>query len=114
MDCKPQVLVRCNAVMKNESKVINLKDIVDTAINESTQNGITVDTCLALEKPFSYEKVYCRLWVDYWSQLCDLQALLNGATVVIYEGLIIPDNLMTDLILFSWAEFQSSCLPLDS
>ncbi|GAU42268.1 hypothetical protein TSUD_327460 [Trifolium subterraneum] len=38
IDCKPKVVITCNAV-KRGSKVIYLKDIVDTAINDSTQNG---------------------------------------------------------------------------
>lgn len=38
-DCKPKVVITCNAV-KRGSKVIYLKDIVDAALAESARNGI--------------------------------------------------------------------------
>ncbi|XP_045798816.1 acetyl-coenzyme A synthetase, chloroplastic/glyoxysomal isoform X1 [Trifolium pratense] len=48
VDCKPKVVITCNAV-KRGSKVIYLKDIVDTAIKDSTQNGVSIDVCLAYD-----------------------------------------------------------------
>lgn len=39
MDCKPKVVITCNAVRRG-SKVICLKEIVDAALVESAQNGI--------------------------------------------------------------------------
>ena len=39
MDCKPKVVITCNAVRRG-SKVIYLKDIVDAALAESARNGI--------------------------------------------------------------------------
>ncbi|KAK4483253.1 hypothetical protein RD792_010437 [Penstemon davidsonii] len=38
MDCKPKVVITCNAVRRGP-KTINLKDIVDTALSESSRNG---------------------------------------------------------------------------
>ncbi|KAI3682279.1 hypothetical protein L2E82_49985 [Cichorium intybus] len=40
MDCKPKIVVTCNAV-KRGKKVLNLKDIVDAALLESSQNGVS-------------------------------------------------------------------------
>lgn len=41
IDCRPKVVITCNAVMRG-SKIINLKDIVDAALVESSQNGVSV------------------------------------------------------------------------
>lgn len=41
MDCKPKVVLTCNAVRRGP-KVINLKEIVDTALTDSAQNGTVV------------------------------------------------------------------------
>jgi acyl-coenzyme A synthetase/AMP-(fatty) acid ligase len=41
MDCKPKVVITCNAV-KRGSKVIQLKDIVDAALVEAARNKISV------------------------------------------------------------------------
>ncbi|GFQ01131.1 acetyl-coenzyme a synthetase chloroplastic/glyoxysomal [Phtheirospermum japonicum] len=41
MDCKPKVVITCNAVCRGP-KAIHLKDIVDTALAESAQNGAVV------------------------------------------------------------------------
>jgi acetyl-CoA synthetase len=41
MDCKPKVVITCNAV-KRGSKVIHLKDIVDAALVEAARNKISV------------------------------------------------------------------------
>ncbi|KAF5191463.1 Acetyl-coenzyme a synthetase, partial [Thalictrum thalictroides] len=48
VDCKPKAVITCNAVRRG-SKVINLKEIVDAALLESTKNGVTVDVCLTYE-----------------------------------------------------------------
>lgn len=42
-DCKPKVLITCNAVMRG-SKLIHLKQIVDAALTESSQNGFSLGT----------------------------------------------------------------------
>lgn len=41
IDCKPKVVITCNAV-KRGSKVINLKDIVDAALGQSAQSGVSI------------------------------------------------------------------------
>lgn len=41
MDCKPKVVLTCNAVRRGP-KIIHLKDIVDTALAECAQNGAVV------------------------------------------------------------------------
>ncbi|XP_011033712.1 PREDICTED: acetyl-coenzyme A synthetase, chloroplastic/glyoxysomal isoform X2 [Populus euphratica] len=48
VDCKPKVVITCNAV-KRGAKAIHLKDIVDAAFAESAKNGISVDVCLTYE-----------------------------------------------------------------
>ncbi|CAK9317868.1 unnamed protein product [Citrullus colocynthis] len=48
IDCKPKIVITCNAV-KRGSKVIYLKDIVDAALIESAQNAVSVATCLTYE-----------------------------------------------------------------
>lgn len=48
IDCKPKVVVTCNAV-RRAAKVIGLKDIVDVALVESAKNGVSVDVCLTYE-----------------------------------------------------------------
>ncbi|KAG7017888.1 Acetyl-coenzyme A synthetase, chloroplastic/glyoxysomal [Cucurbita argyrosperma subsp. argyrosperma] len=48
IDCKPKVVITCNAV-KRGSKVIHLKDIVDAALTESAENAVSVATCLTYE-----------------------------------------------------------------
>ncbi|KAL8131607.1 hypothetical protein AgCh_007518 [Apium graveolens] len=40
-DCKPKVLINCNAVMRG-SKLIRLKQIVDAALTESSKNGFSL------------------------------------------------------------------------
>ncbi|KAK9678040.1 hypothetical protein RND81_11G184100 [Saponaria officinalis] len=45
VDCKPKVVLTCNAV-KRGAKVIGLKDIVDAALVDSAKNGVSVDVCL--------------------------------------------------------------------
>ncbi|KAE9599610.1 putative acetate--CoA ligase [Lupinus albus] len=56
VDCKPKVVVSCNAV-KRGSKTIHLKDIVDAAINDSAQNGVSVDVSLVYENPVALKRV---------------------------------------------------------
>ena len=41
IDCKPKLVLTCNAV-KRGKKVINLKYIVDSALLGSSQNGVSV------------------------------------------------------------------------
>ncbi|KAL0549399.1 hypothetical protein IC582_013881 [Cucumis melo] len=48
IDCKPKIVITCNAV-KRGSKAIHLKDIVDAALIDSAQNGVSVATCLCYE-----------------------------------------------------------------
>ncbi|GAB2225928.1 hypothetical protein Drorol1_Dr00021705 [Drosera rotundifolia] len=48
VDCKPKVVLTCNAVRRG-SKVICLKDIADDALVESAKNGVSVDVCLTYE-----------------------------------------------------------------
>ncbi|KAL2552652.1 Acetyl-coenzyme A synthetase [Forsythia ovata] len=55
MDCKPKVVITCNAVRRG-SKIIHLKDIVDAALAESAQNGFSVDVCLTYENHSALEK----------------------------------------------------------
>ncbi|XP_024962724.1 acetyl-coenzyme A synthetase, chloroplastic/glyoxysomal [Cynara cardunculus var. scolymus] len=55
MDCKPKIVVTCNAVRRG-NKIINLKDIVDAALSESSQNGISVDSCLTYENESAMKK----------------------------------------------------------
>ncbi|XP_021822955.1 acetyl-coenzyme A synthetase, chloroplastic/glyoxysomal isoform X2 [Prunus avium] len=55
VDCKPKVVITCNAV-KRGSKVIHLKDIVDAALFESSQSGVSVDVCLTYENQSAMKK----------------------------------------------------------
>ncbi|VFQ81021.1 unnamed protein product [Cuscuta campestris] len=82
MDCKPKVVITCNAVMRG-SKVIHLKDIVDAALFESKQSGATIDVCLTCENKSAMEKEMTK-WQegrDIWWQdvvpkypiTCDVQ-----------------------------------------
>ncbi|KAG8501880.1 hypothetical protein CXB51_004722 [Gossypium anomalum] len=48
VDCKPKVVITCNAVRRGP-KTIHLKDIVDAALVESAKNGISIDVCLTYE-----------------------------------------------------------------
>lgn len=49
IDCKPKVIISCNAVRRG-AKTIHLKEIVDNALVESAKNGVPVGmyagTCL--------------------------------------------------------------------
>ncbi|KAG5534613.1 hypothetical protein RHGRI_022664 [Rhododendron griersonianum] len=55
VDCKPKVVLTCNAVMRG-SKIIYLRDIVDKALTESTGNGISIDTCLVFENQLAMKR----------------------------------------------------------
>ncbi|KGN51167.2 acetyl-coenzyme A synthetase, chloroplastic/glyoxysomal-like isoform X2 [Cucumis sativus] len=48
IDCKPKVLMTCNAA-KRGSKAIFLKDIVDAALIQSANHGHSIDSCLVYE-----------------------------------------------------------------
>ncbi|CAH9112755.1 unnamed protein product [Cuscuta europaea] len=82
MDCKPKVVITCNAVRRG-SKVIHLKDIVDAALSESKQSGTTIDVCLTCENKSAMKKEMTK-WQegrDIWWQdvvpkyptMCDVQ-----------------------------------------
>ncbi|KAG8385037.1 hypothetical protein BUALT_Bualt04G0181200 [Buddleja alternifolia] len=69
MDCKPKVVITCNAVRRGP-KTINLKDIVDMALAESAQGGTVVDVCLTYENDSALKKESTK-WVegrDTWWQ----------------------------------------------
>ncbi|KAJ8478718.1 hypothetical protein OPV22_022445 [Ensete ventricosum] len=48
VDCKPKVVITCNAVRRG-SKSIHLKEIVDNALIESVKHGVSVGLCLTFE-----------------------------------------------------------------
>lgn len=48
MDCKPKVVITCNAVRRG-SKTLALKEIVDSALLECTKRGFSVGLCLTYE-----------------------------------------------------------------
>ncbi|XP_078447116.1 acetyl-CoA synthetase isoform X2 [Wolffia australiana] len=47
-DCKPKVVITCNAVRRG-SKVIHLKDISDAALVQCDRNDVSVGVCLTYE-----------------------------------------------------------------
>ncbi|MFS8032597.1 putative acetate--CoA ligase [Helianthus anomalus] len=55
VDCKPKIVITCNAVTRG-TKIIDLKNIVDAALLESSQNGISVDLCLTFENKSAMKK----------------------------------------------------------
>ncbi|KAM0820978.1 hypothetical protein ACQ4PT_041934 [Festuca glaucescens] len=55
IDCKPKVVITCNAV-KRGLKLIPLKDIVDASLVESAKNGVTVGICLTYENQLAMKK----------------------------------------------------------
>ncbi|KAD7480542.1 hypothetical protein E3N88_03678 [Mikania micrantha] len=82
MDCKPKIMITCNAVMRGK-KTIDLKNIVDAALLESSQNGITVGLCLTFENESAMKKEATK-WEkgrDIWwqdvvpkcSTICDVE-----------------------------------------
>ncbi|CAM0904790.1 unnamed protein product [Alopecurus aequalis] len=69
IDCKPKVVITCNAV-KRGLKLIPLKDIVDAALVESAKNGVTVGICLTYENQLAMNKEDTK-WIegrDIWWQ----------------------------------------------
>ncbi|KAL9241840.1 hypothetical protein vseg_015903 [Gypsophila vaccaria] len=69
VDCKPKVVLTCNAV-KRGAKVIGLKDIVDAALVDSAKNGVSVDVCLTYENQSAMkrEKTNWKEGRDIWWQ----------------------------------------------
>ncbi|KAF9621553.1 hypothetical protein IFM89_022907 [Coptis chinensis] len=69
VDCKPKAVITCNAVRRGP-KVIYLKDIVDAALIESTNNGVSVDVCLTYENQSALkrEATKWQLGRDIWWQ----------------------------------------------
>ncbi|KAJ8546482.1 hypothetical protein K7X08_019065 [Anisodus acutangulus] len=69
IDCRPKVVITCNAVRRG-SKIIYLKDIVDSALLESAENGIVIDVCLTWENDSAMKKEMTK-WMkgrDIWWQ----------------------------------------------
>ncbi|KAG6400638.1 hypothetical protein SASPL_137479 [Salvia splendens] len=69
VDCKPKVVLTCNAV-KRGPKVIHLKDIVDAALADSAKNDTVVDVCLTYANESALTKESTK-WVegrDVWWQ----------------------------------------------
>ncbi|KAF3658660.1 Acetyl-coenzyme A synthetase, chloroplastic/glyoxysomal [Capsicum annuum] len=69
IDCRPKVVITCNAVRRG-SKIIYLKEIVDNALLESAQNGIIIDVCLTYENDSAMKKEMTK-WIkgrDIWWQ----------------------------------------------
>ncbi|CAM8894227.1 unnamed protein product [Rhodiola kirilowii] len=62
IDCKPKVVITCNAV-KRGPKVIKLKEIVDAALTETTQNGCSVDVCLTYDNKLAMDRE-STVWKD--------------------------------------------------
>ncbi|KHG28195.1 Acetate--CoA ligase ACS, chloroplastic/glyoxysomal -like protein [Gossypium arboreum] len=67
VDCKPKVVITCNAV-KRGPKTIFLKDIVDAALIDSANKGISVDVCLTYENQLALkrEKTKWKEGRDIW------------------------------------------------
>ncbi|KAA3478405.1 acetyl-coenzyme A synthetase, chloroplastic/glyoxysomal-like [Gossypium australe] len=67
VDCKPKVVITCNAV-KRGPKTILLKDIVDAALIDSANKGIFVDVCLTYENQLALkrEKTKWKEGRDIW------------------------------------------------
>ncbi|XP_078154877.1 acetyl-CoA synthetase [Carex rostrata] len=62
IDCKPKIVITCNAVRRGP-KVIFLKDIVDTALTESAKNNVSVDICLTYENTTAMKREETK-WQD--------------------------------------------------
>uniref|UniRef100_A0A803QKV8 acetate--CoA ligase n=2 Tax=Cannabis sativa TaxID=3483 RepID=A0A803QKV8_CANSA len=62
IDCKPKVVITCNAV-KRGPKIIHLKDIVDAALVESAKTGVPIDTCLVYENQLAMKRDITK-WQD--------------------------------------------------
>ncbi|KAL4579368.1 hypothetical protein LXL04_015511 [Taraxacum kok-saghyz] len=82
LDKVSQIVITCNAI-KRGKKVINLKDIVDSALSESSQNGVSVGLCLtyandsAMKKETTkWQKERDAWWQDVipeYSTKCDVE-----------------------------------------
>ncbi|KAK2968839.1 hypothetical protein RJ640_028232 [Escallonia rubra] len=70
VDCKPKAVITCNAVRRG-SKVIYLKGIVDAALVESSQNGISVGGCNAVN-PFILNMTLLLKGVDFGPSFQDV------------------------------------------
>ncbi|KAG0489423.1 hypothetical protein HPP92_008234 [Vanilla planifolia] len=69
VDCKPKVVITCNAVHRG-SKIIHLKDIVDNALAACSKNGCPVDLCLTYENQSALSREATK-WLcvrDVWWQ----------------------------------------------
>ncbi|XP_049382384.1 acetyl-coenzyme A synthetase, chloroplastic/glyoxysomal-like isoform X1 [Solanum stenotomum] len=69
IDCRPKVVITCNAVRRG-SKIIYLKEIVDSALLESARKGIVTDVCLTYENDSAMKKAMTK-WTkgrDIWWQ----------------------------------------------
>ncbi|CAL9100183.1 unnamed protein product, partial [Musa textilis] len=55
IDCKPKVIISCNAVRRG-AKTIHLKEIVDNALVESTKNRVPVDLRLIYENKSAMDR----------------------------------------------------------
>lgn len=69
VDCKPMVVITCNAVRRG-TKTIFLKDIIDTALIQSAQKAVNIDVCLTFENESALQKEMTK-WVegrDIWWQ----------------------------------------------
>nr|XP_010942302.1 acetyl-coenzyme A synthetase, chloroplastic/glyoxysomal [Elaeis guineensis] len=55
LDCKPKVVITCNAVQRGP-KTIHLKEIVDSALTECANDGISIGLCLTYENQSAMER----------------------------------------------------------
>ncbi|KAM0936052.1 putative acetate--CoA ligase [Dioscorea sansibarensis] len=62
VDCQPKLVITCNAARRGP-KTINLKDIVDNALVESTKNEVRIGLCLTYEN-LSVMKRDATKWQD--------------------------------------------------
>lgn len=69
LDCKPKAVLTCNAVRRG-AKIVNLKEIVDNALEESSRNGVSVGVCLtyANKSVLNKEKTPWKKGRDVWWQ----------------------------------------------
>ncbi|XP_026655859.1 acetyl-coenzyme A synthetase, chloroplastic/glyoxysomal-like isoform X2 [Phoenix dactylifera] len=55
LDCKPKVVITCNAVRRGP-KTIHLKEIVDSALTDCAKDGVSVGLCLTYENQSAMER----------------------------------------------------------
>uniref|UniRef100_N1R517 Acetyl-coenzyme A synthetase n=1 Tax=Aegilops tauschii TaxID=37682 RepID=N1R517_AEGTA len=81
-DCKPKVVITCNAVKRGQ-KLIPLKDIVDASLVESAKNGVTVGICLTYENQLAMKKEDTQ-WIAgrdvWWQMMCPQDVVPNFPT----------------------------------